>query len=297
MSRALAVFHGRFGRATVYQLNRPFNIHAHREGHLIFHVGGRSACIDVSDGRYELTEGSVVAVNPWEPHNFLPSDLEGGAVFFVLYVNAEWFAPDAPGADRLRFGRTQFTRSVALDKHIRHAAALVCGAPSLNSLDGELRSLIDICYDESWQQAATARDPRANGSVTDFRVRKCIKMMSESPGAEIELDTIARESGLSRPHFYRLFRTQTGVTPHLYLNTLMMEQALEALVASAFSLPALMSPSEDESWSPPRLTRPAIRSCLSGAAPLNGMCVISIFASLLSASPSTCMVEPGPVEP
>jgi hypothetical protein len=23
MSRALAVFHGRFGRATVYQLNRP----------------------------------------------------------------------------------------------------------------------------------------------------------------------------------------------------------------------------------------------------------------------------------
>jgi len=138
MSRALAVFHGRFGRATVYQLNRPFNIHAHREGHLIFHVGGRPACIDVNDGRYELTEGSVVAVNPWEPHNFLPTDLDGGAVFFVLYVNAEWFAPDAPGADRLRFGRTQFTRSVALDKHIRHAAALVCGAPSLNSLVGEL---------------------------------------------------------------------------------------------------------------------------------------------------------------
>ena len=89
MSRALAVFHGRFGRATVYQLNRPFNIHAHREGHLIFHVGGRSACIDVSDGRYELTEGSVVAINPWEPHNFLPSDLDGGAVFFVLLLQVK----------------------------------------------------------------------------------------------------------------------------------------------------------------------------------------------------------------
>ena len=232
MSRALAVFHGRFGRATVYQLNRPFNIHAHREGHLIFHVGGRPACIDVGDGRYQLNEGSVVAVNPWEPHNFLPTDLDGGAVFFVLYVNAEWFAPDAPGADRLRFGRTQFTRSPALDKHIRHAAALVCGAPSLNSLDGELRRLIDICYDESWQQAEISREARATGAVTDFRVRKCIRLMSESPGAEMELDTIARESGLSRPHFYRLFRTQTGVTPHLYLNTLIMEQALEALVAS-----------------------------------------------------------------
>ena len=96
MSRALAVFHGRFGRATVYQLNRPFNIHAHREGHLIFHVGGRPACIDVNDGRYELTEGSMVAVNPWEPHNFLPSDLDGGAVFFVLYVNRSGSRPMRP---------------------------------------------------------------------------------------------------------------------------------------------------------------------------------------------------------
>lgn len=231
MSRALAVFHGRFGRATVYQLNRPFNIHAHREGHLIFHVGGMPACIDVSAGHYDLTETSVVAVNPWEPHNFLPNDLDGGAIFFVLYVNAEWFAPDASGGNRMRFGRTQFKRTPALDKHIRRTAALVCGAPSLSSLDSELRRLIDVCHDESWQQAETAPDMRA-AAVTDFRVRKCIKLMSESPGAVTELDTIARESGLSRPHFYRLFRVQTGVTPNLYLNTLIMEQALEALVAS-----------------------------------------------------------------
>ena len=232
MSRALAVFHGLFGRATVYQLNRAFNVHAHREGHLIFHVGGTPAQIDVCEQRWRLIQDSVVVVNPWEPHNFLPTDTDNGGIFFVLYVNPEWFAPDAPGSDRLRFGRTHFKRTVALDKHIRRTAALVCGAPSLSSLDSELRRLIDICYDESWQQAETARDARANGSVTDFRVRKCIKMMSESPGAEIELDTIARESGLSRPHFYRLFRVQTGVTPNLYLNTLIMEQALEALVAS-----------------------------------------------------------------
>jgi AraC-like DNA-binding protein len=68
--------------------------------------------------------------------------------------------------------------------------------------------------------------------VTDFRVRKCIKLLSESPCAEIELDSIAKESGLSRPHFYRLFRNQTGVTPNLYLNTLLMERALDALVAT-----------------------------------------------------------------
>ena len=40
MSRAVAAVHGQFGRAVIYNLNRPFNIHAHREGHLIFHLSG-----------------------------------------------------------------------------------------------------------------------------------------------------------------------------------------------------------------------------------------------------------------
>jgi len=232
MSRALAVFHGRFGRATVYQLNRPFNVHAHREGHLIFHVGGTPAQIDVSEQRFLLKDDSVVVVNPWEPHNFLPSDIDHGAIFFVLYVNAEWFTPAAANAQGLRFGRTYFPRTATLDKLIRRTAALVCGAPSLRSLDCELRQLIDSCYEESWQPPEPAQEARAAAAITDFRVRKSIKLMSESPGAEIELDAIAREAGLSRPHFYRLFRTQTGVTPHLYMNTLIMEQALDALVAT-----------------------------------------------------------------
>jgi AraC-like DNA-binding protein len=231
MSRALAVFHGRFGRATVYQLNRPFNVHAHREGHLIFHVGGTPAAIDVCEQNWLLAEDSIVAINPWEPHNFLPNDLGNGAIFFVLYVNAEWFAPDAARQD-LRFGRNCFKRTATLDKQIRRTAALVCGAPSLSSLDCELRELIDACYEESWQSRETSEAPRVPLAITDFRVRKCIKLLSESPCAEIELDTIARESGLSRPHFYRLFRTQTGVTPHLYLNTLIMEKALDALVTT-----------------------------------------------------------------
>src|SRR5207237_1275810 len=153
------------------------------------------------------------------------NDVDNGAIFFVLYVNADWFAPSAAREQGLRFGRTCFRRTAALDRCIRRTAALVCGAPSLGCLDGELRQLIDSCYEESWRVAELMPERRC-AEVTDFRVRKCIKLMSDSPCAEIELDNIARESGLSRPHFYRLFRSQTGVTPNLYLNTLLMERAL-----------------------------------------------------------------------
>ena len=40
MSNALAVYHGPFGRASIYRLDKPLATHAHREGHLIFLVGG-----------------------------------------------------------------------------------------------------------------------------------------------------------------------------------------------------------------------------------------------------------------
>jgi AraC-like DNA-binding protein len=232
MSRALAVFHGHFGRATVYQLNRPFNVHAHREGHLIFHVGGTPGIIEVLDQPHVLCEDTVVAVNPWEPHNFLPRDLADGALFLVLYVNSEWFA----GVRGLRFGCTKFRRTATLDRNIRAAAAMVCGAPSLKSLDGELRSLIDACHEESWCQADRSPRGGAGSTITDFRVRKSIQLLAEGVGAEIELDLIAREAGLSRPHFYKLFRTQTGVTPHLYVNTLLMERALDSLVTTVASI-------------------------------------------------------------
>jgi AraC-like DNA-binding protein len=231
MSRALAVFHGHFGRATVYQLNRPFNVHAHREAQLIFHIGGTPGCLEVLAQPWLLNETTVVAVNPWEPHNFLPKDLADGAIFLVLYVNPEWFA----GVRGLRFGCTTFRRTAALDRNVRRAAATICGAPSLDGLDGELRSLIDACHEESWRGAEAAPDGRA-AAVTDFRVRKSIRLLAEGVCAGIELDAIARKAGLSRPHFYKLFRTQTGITPHLYRNTLLMEKALGTLVATESSI-------------------------------------------------------------
>ena len=72
MSRAVAAVHGQFGRAVIYRLNRPFNIHAHREGHLIFHLSGDDGGVLVSGAPCRATNASVVAVSPWEPHNFVP---------------------------------------------------------------------------------------------------------------------------------------------------------------------------------------------------------------------------------
>jgi AraC-like DNA-binding protein len=235
MSRAVAAVHGQFGRAVIYRLNRPFNIHAHREGHLIFHLSGDNGGVLVSGAPCRATNESVVAVSPWEPHNFVPGDFDEGATFFVLYVNPDWFAPGV-SETRLRFGRSEFARTPALDAQIRCVAALVHAGERLTTLDCELRNLIHACYEETWRQEDLGEGRCPSGPAIDFRVRKSMRLMEESLGVDIELDAVARGAGLSRPHFYKLFRTQTGLTPNLYVNTLRMEQAIDKLVGSEISV-------------------------------------------------------------
>ena len=70
----------------------------------------------------------------------------------------------------------------------------------------------------------------------DFRVRKSLRILDDGLAQGIELDAVARDAGLSRPHFFKLFRENTGVTPALYANTMRIERALDRLMRSQASV-------------------------------------------------------------
>ena len=180
MSRAVAAVHGQFGRAVIYKLNRPFNIHAHREGHLIFHLSGDDGGVLVS---------GLPAERPTTPSSpsahgsriTLSQDLDEGSTFFVLYVNPDWFASGQ--RDPLRFGRSEFARTPALDAQIRCVSALVYAGQRVTTLDCELRSLIQACYEETWRQMDLGEGRCLSGQAIDFRVRKSMRLMEEPLGA------------------------------------------------------------------------------------------------------------------
>ena len=73
----------------------------------------------------------------------------------------------------------------------------------------------------------------------DFRLRKAIQLLEQRVCEPVELDNVARDTGLSRPHFYKLFRQQVGVTPNIYLNSLRMEQAIERLTKTTEAVAAI----------------------------------------------------------
>lgn len=233
MSTALAVYHGAFGRASMYRMNRSMVTHAHREGHLLFYVQGREASLKVSDKVCPLTSSHAVAVNPWQPHNFIASDEINGSMILVLYIKPAWFLEIGRNAQfALRFGRSEIELTSQIDRLLQMIAGMLLDGAETDLFDGYLFELTHECFDQSWQWMPDQPGPiRDFSGVRDFRIRNSLRIMAGrlGDGDSIILDRIARDSGLSRPHFYKLFRQHVGLTPNIYLNTLRMETAIDRL--------------------------------------------------------------------
>jgi len=236
VSTALAVCHGAFGRVTVYRLDKPMRTHAHREGHLTFLLHGTPAIVTICGVPHLVNETTGVAINPWQPHSFQPCCGHEPSVFLVAYICDHWLDRDREGRSGLRFGSNGIRvgttiRSIAVSL----AHTLVTNA-SYKLVNRYLNQLFGASLDESWAGSYRPTITEKLQTSIDFRVRKSLRLLDDGLAQGIELDTVARDAGLSRPHFYKLFRENTGVTPAIYANTMRVERALDRLMNSQASI-------------------------------------------------------------
>ena len=81
---------------------------------------------------------------------------------------------------------------------------------------------------------ASIREMKARSG--DWRIRRVAASMRSDAARDADLDAFAREAGLSRSHFFRLFESSTGVPPKVYLNVVRMEQAVAAVLNQSASV-------------------------------------------------------------
>ena len=232
MSVPVAICHGNFGRVCLFRVDRAMVPHAHREGHLVFHVEGPPGELEVDGRAWPVSPGQAVAVSPWQTHIYRPVVPGVPVLTLVLYIRPAWFIETARSATAsLNFGRVgievtdQLSRLVFLTAH-----AMLDPDRDDPAMEERLSGLTQIAYDQSWQWTPRGGAFTGHCSGTrDFRIRKALRLLQEGAGDSLDVDGVAREVGLSRPHFYKLFREQVGVTPKLYLNALLMERAIERL--------------------------------------------------------------------
>jgi AraC family transcriptional regulator len=89
----------------------------------------------------------------------------------------------------------------------------------------------------AWRDGADME--RAGSRPADARIGRAIRFMRGNLGGGFSFDDVARESHLSRPHFFYLFKECTAVSPAIFFNTLRMEEAFSQLTGAATTVNAV----------------------------------------------------------
>jgi AraC-like DNA-binding protein len=206
-----------------------FVTHAHAEAHVIIWLEGASGEMTIGGATVRPDRSIAAAINPFQPHSHVLSGDGGPGLFLAVYIDPDWIRHRLGLVDHRPIFRSP---AIALSPGMRSIAASLaepddsadhdCGL----GMEYETERFIDTLI----AAAATPRPGRAaTYPARDFRIQKALVLMKANLGDRVCLDRIARDVGLSRPHFFALFREQMNLTPNVYWNSLRMAEALRQM--------------------------------------------------------------------
>jgi len=180
-------------------------------------------------------------VNGWQPHSYVHDPNRPRTLILALYIEPEWLMAFRPGW--VASGASGFFShpSGAVSPRIRGlainlAADLVARPEGRTAHEAVLSDLMIAVIERftPWQSfPSSIREMNVRSG--DWRIRRvAASMRAEARGGG--LDGFAREAGLSRAHFFRLFESSIGVPPKVYLNVVRMEQAVDAMLNQSASV-------------------------------------------------------------
>ena len=158
----------------MYRLNRPLAPHAHREGHLVFLISGQPATVLVNGVRHVVNEDGGRG-EPWEPHEFRPTDLGAGATFLTLYITPRWFEDMSRSTGEvMRFGAPQLALGEGLRRLCRIVADMMADGHTGDRFPGYLYELTT---------APATSSPGRRRATALRRRRGCATSASATPSA------------------------------------------------------------------------------------------------------------------
>jgi AraC-like DNA-binding protein len=239
MSTALRIAHGAFGRVALLDMDRPLVRHAHPHCHVLLKVEGADTAFVVGDTVYPLTDDTAVLVNGWQPHSYVHDPDRPRTVILALYIEPEWLmafrpgwaASGAPGF----FSHPSGGVSARIRRLSMDLAADMMARPQARAAHEAALSDLMIAVIERFTpwRSFPASIRETNARLGDWRIRRVTASMRAATRRDAGLDAYAKEAGLSRAHFFRLFESTVGVPPKVYLNVVRMEQAVGAVLTQS----------------------------------------------------------------
>jgi AraC family transcriptional regulator len=244
MSTALRIVHGAFGRVALLDMDASLVRHAHPHCHVLIKAEGADTQFAVGDRMVPLTDHQAVLVNAWEPHAYVHDPKRSPTIILALYVEPDWlksFRPNwAASSASGFFEQPAGELSPRLRSLAMNLAQVMLADPGASSEHEQLLSDLMIATIERFTPWRTLSRPIGwigrDRHRFDWRVRRAVGLLRSNLQGRLDADTLAREAGLSRAHFFRLFERSTGSTPHVYLNVLRMELAVNSVVHESENL-------------------------------------------------------------
>jgi AraC-like DNA-binding protein len=231
MSSAIRVLAGNFGRVALLRMTGPLVEHAHRHCHVLIKVSGHDTGFLVCGEPRALVDDNAVMINAWEPHCYAHPEGAPETIILALYIEPRWLAEGdsryfgAPAS--VFFSQKMAALSARTRQQVNRFIDLLLGGESVDPAD-----LDTLLFGLLVALAAKPEPDRPSTLVhapSDFRIRRAIGFLKENVGSRFEVDDLVRTAGLSRPHFYSLFKQCTGLSPGMYFNVLRMEEAIKRL--------------------------------------------------------------------
>jgi AraC-like DNA-binding protein len=197
---------------------------------VVYVTHGRGEFDSRDTGRVSLTAGDAVVLFPGAWHRYRPAAAHGWGIYWIHFLGEI--------ADRLRadgiFSPSRAVVRVGIDEAILEAFR---GTLDALRVDADGRSLIaaaktlEILARLKTAAAATRPVPRIQAIVREAQL-----LLEEDPGGLPDVDELVRRFDVSRTHFFRAFKRQTGQSPYKYHLQLTMRRAGEMLRNSPLSV-------------------------------------------------------------
>jgi AraC-like DNA-binding protein len=236
MSTALRIAHGSFGRVALLDMDASLVRHAHPHCHVLLKVEGADTQFLVGDTVVPLTDTSAVMVDGWQSHAYVHDPARPRTLILALYVEPQWLkafrpawaASGAPGF----FAQPCGEISPRIRQLARDLAADMMARPDGSGEHEVLLSDLMIAVIERFTpwRSFPASLRAMNTSRADWRIRRVAEAIRTDVSRNVDVAVLAKEAGLSRAHFFRLFESSIGVPPRVYLNVMRLERAVDAVV-------------------------------------------------------------------
>jgi AraC-like DNA-binding protein len=237
MSTAMRIAHGSFGRVALLDMDASLVRHAHPHCHVLLKVEGADTQFLIGDTVVPLNDTSVVMVDGWQPHAYVHNPSRPRTLILALYVEPQWLkafrpawaASGSPGF----FAQPCGEISPRIRQLARDLAADMMARPDCRDEHEALLSDLMIAVIERftpWRSFSSSLRAINTSPRPDWRIRRVAETMRTDVSRNVDVNDLAKEAGLSRAHFFRLFESSIGVPPRVYLNVVRLERAVRAVV-------------------------------------------------------------------